>query len=155
MTESRVPQHDPNYTTNTGVYFYTARFYALDSFSAFTVDIWDKVFLTAEHAYQWRKYSESNPEVAEKILAAQNPHDANKNGFVDSWHDEKLERMKEILRAKLARHEKVQALLLETGERDICENSAVDYFWGIGADGSGENQLGKLWMKLRAELVEA
>jgi hypothetical protein len=62
--------------------------------------------------------------------------------------------MEELLRAKLSQHEKTRRLLLETGDKQLIENSAVDYYWGIGADGTGRNTLGKLWMKLRSELQE-
>jgi predicted NAD-dependent protein-ADP-ribosyltransferase YbiA (DUF1768 family) len=41
--------------------------------------------------------------------------------------------------------------LRESGHEDIVEDSPTDYFWGEGADGTGQNMLGKLWMKIRAE----
>ena len=34
----------------------------------------------------------------------------------------------------------------------IVEDSPKDSFWGWGPNRDGENQLGKLWMKLREEL---
>lgn len=34
----------------------------------------------------------------------------------------------------------------------IVEDSPKDSFWGCGTNRDGENQLGKLWMKLREEL---
>jgi len=43
-------------------------------------------------------------------------------------------------------------LLLETGEKELLENSPVDAYWGVGPTGDGLNHLGKLWMKLRDEL---
>jgi predicted NAD-dependent protein-ADP-ribosyltransferase YbiA (DUF1768 family) len=42
--------------------------------------------------------------------------------------------------------------LLETGDREIIENSPVDSYWGIGPDGRGENMVGKILMRLRKEL---
>ena len=60
----------------------------------------------------------------------------------------------EIIRAKLSQHEKVRKTLLETGNKDIVENSPTDAFWGIGSDNKGENVLGKLWMRLREELKQ-
>lgn len=59
--------------------------------------------------------------------------------------------LEEILRAKLAQHPEAQDALCDSGHEDIVEDSPTDYFWGEGADGSGQNMLGKLWMKVRDE----
>ena len=157
MTEI-VQVYDPNCVTETAVYFYTPRYYAFDSFSAFAVELWDKVFPTAEHAYQWKKFNFSESSTAELIFAARSARDTkvvadlHKDEVSPEWDKVKLSIMEEILRAKLIQHEKVGALLLETVGKDIIENSPTDSFWGIGENGTGENHLGKLWMKLRTEL---
>ena len=78
--------------------------------------------------------------------------DTYKNEISPKWDEVKVSFMEEILRAKLAQHEKVRSLLFETVGKDIIENSPTDSFWGVGEDGNGENHLGKLWMKLRTEL---
>lgn len=146
-----------NRVTDTEVFFYTPRFYAFDNMSAFSVTIWGKTFMTSEHAYQWKKFSVSHPEIAEEIFNATSANmtkkisNAHAGEVMPEWHQQKEEIMEEIVRAKLAQHEKVRALLIESGIREIIENSPTDSFWGI-ADGSGQNVLGKLWMKLRNEL---
>ena len=148
-----------NIESEKSVYFYTPDFYALDNFSAFTVRIWDKEFKTAEHAYQWHKFHKTNNDIAQQILDAGSPNatkkisDANKDIVSESWKKEKLDVMENILRAKLQQHEKMRKTLLATGTRDIIENSPTDIFWGIGVEGKGRNELGKIWMKLRSELV--
>jgi ribA/ribD-fused uncharacterized protein len=67
------------------------------------------------------------------------------------WGSKKVAVVEEILRAKLAQHLEAQEALRESGHEEIVEDSPTDYFWGEGADGSGQNVLGKLWMKLRDE----
>jgi len=62
--------------------------------------------------------------------------------------------MEALLREKLKRHSYVAKKLLQTSGHSIYEDSPYDSYWGIGKDGSGENNLGKLWSKLRAELEE-
>ena len=149
---------DPNYVTDKAVHFYTPRYYAFDSFSAFAVELWDKVFPTAEHAYQWKKFDFSKSPTSELILSARSARDTkiigeeHVNEVSTEWNVTKLSFMEVILRAKLTQHDKVRSLLLETVGKDIIENSPTDSFWGIGEDGKGENHLGKLWMKLRSEL---
>lgn len=138
--------------------FFTPRFYLFDSFSAYSIEIWGKVFPTAEHAYQWKKYSDIHPEIASQILGANNPSlvkkisDSHKKEVPLDWNERKVDVMTEILRAKVAQHEHAQKRLLESGERMIVENSPTDSFWGAGEDGNGQNMLGKIWMQLREEL---
>jgi predicted NAD-dependent protein-ADP-ribosyltransferase YbiA (DUF1768 family) len=43
---------------------------------------------------------------------------------------------------------------LKTENRLIAEDSPVDDFWGYTA-GTGQNHLGKIWMKLRENLQKS
>ena len=43
-------------------------------------------------------------------------------------------------------------MLLDKGDRKLVEHMNRDSYWGDGGDGSGQNRLGKLLMKLREEL---
>jgi ribA/ribD-fused uncharacterized protein len=65
------------------------------------------------------------------------------------WARRRVAVLEEILRAKLAQHPEAQEALRRSGHEDIVEDSPTDYFWGEGADGSGQNMLGRLWMKIR------
>lgn len=58
-----------------------------------------------------------------------------------------------LLRLKLEQNPYVLKKLLQTGDYYIVEDSPKDSFWGWGPDRCGENQLGRLWMKLRKELI--
>lgn len=144
-----------NRETGEAVYFYTPVFDALNNFSAHAVDLWGKRFPTAEHAFQWKKFSKVQPDIAEKIFVARCPEEAQKIAHTNkpfqpkNWHERKVSIMEEILRAKLAQHESVQDALKRSGTRRICENSPVDSFWGVGQGGSGQNMVGVLWMKIR------
>ncbi|OGG59721.1 hypothetical protein A2765_03990 [Candidatus Kaiserbacteria bacterium RIFCSPHIGHO2_01_FULL_56_24] len=146
---------DLNRETEDAVYFYTPNFYSLDSFSAHTVRIWDKMFATAEHAYQWKKFASSEPDIAQKIFEAQSPNEAknisiaHRESRLPNWDDEKVSVMEEIVKAKYEQHADVRKVLGRTGTRQIFENSPVDDFWGLGPNGDGGNALGKLWMKIR------
>jgi predicted NAD-dependent protein-ADP-ribosyltransferase YbiA (DUF1768 family) len=39
--------------------------------------------------------------------------------------------------------------VLSTGIDRIVENAPRDYYWGCGADGSGQNKLGLILMEVR------
>lgn len=93
-----------------------------------------------------------------QIKNARSAHDARiiahmyEHMKISHWHEVKLNIMEEIVRAKLEQHPYIHRKLLETGNREIVEDSPTDSFWGRGPDGRGDNHLGKIWMKLRQEL---
>ena len=136
--------------------FYTPEFYDFNNFSAHALEFDGVLYTTAEHAYQAAKCT--SPEGKEAIRTARSPLRAKEVANVTykadkdpKWSEKKVEVMEAILRAKLSQHQEVADALARSGDEVIAEDSPVDYFWGTGADGSGQNVLGKLWMKLRAE----
>ena len=62
--------------------------------------------------------------------------------------------MLNALLRKFEMHQDLCTLLLDTKEEAIVENSPSDYYWGCGADGSGQNTLGKLLMQVRSLLSQ-
>lgn len=113
--------------------------------------------MTSEHAYQAAKFV-TREDIQDEIRAALSAHDAKKiahkyaSEVYSGWEKEKLEVMMDICRAKLEQHPFIQKRLLETGGREIIEDSPKDAFWGWGPDKEGENNLGKIWMQLRSEI---
>lgn len=144
--------------TDKQVFFYEQDFYVLSNFSAFHVHIFGLDFDTAEHAYHYQKFAGTNHSLASEIWSARSAHDAfkiaeaNKRERRSDWDAVKVKFMRDILRAKVTQHEYVRRKLLATGDRELIENSWRDAFWGWGANRDGQNQLGKLWMEVRAEL---
>ena len=138
------------------ILFYEDDYYLLSNFSAHQVKYQGQIYPTVEHAYQAQKLTE---EVLKKeVRQAASPALAKETAYRykgkwrSDWHEVKVEVMKAIVRAKLEQHEEVKQALKKTGTAEIKENSPVDYFWGIGRDGSGKNEMGKIWMKLRDEI---
>lgn len=68
------------------------------------------------------------------------------------WNKVKYDIMKECVLAKYLQHHDLRAALLATGEEELIEDSPVDWYWGCGADGTGQNMLGKILMELRTLL---
>lgn len=54
--------------------------------------------------------------------------------------------------AKYETHADVRAVFLATGVEELVEESSTDYYWGCGADGSGQNRYGHVLMAVRAQL---
>jgi ribA/ribD-fused uncharacterized protein len=126
--------------TESQVFFYEQEFYVLSNFSAFTLQWkgcrWD----TSEAAYHSEKFL-STPDIRRRIRLADSAHEAfkiaeaNKASRMPGWDDVKVPIMREILRAKADQHEYVRRKLLETGDRELIEDSWRDDFWGWGVDG--------------------
>lgn len=65
------------------------------------------------------------------------------------WNEVKYEVMSMILFEKFGRHRELRKLLLETENKFIEEtNYWGDVYWGV-CDGIGENNLGKILMRIR------
>lgn len=124
--------------------------------TSFTVD--GKEFPSVQHFLVYQKYATTDADYAAKVLEQKNP--ALLTGMLKSkehasrsdW-DQVLPSLTEAaLKAKFAAPE-LRALLVKTEKAKIEFESATDAVLGIGADGNGENKLGKALMALRATLA--
>lgn len=151
---------DLNYETDDAVYFFTTPFEPLSNWSAHRIKIWGELFSTLEHAYHYRKFSETAPDIAKRILDAPSPwaamqiERANKSKRRPDWQKVKVGIMEELVRAKIEQNEDVKACLIRTGNKQIIENSPWDSFWGVGKDGHGKNMMGKILTEIRDKLRE-
>jgi ribA/ribD-fused uncharacterized protein len=69
------------------------------------------------------------------------------------WEQVKLGIMEDLVRQKFTKHEELWAGLTSTGNQELVEgNYWNDTFWGV-CRGRGSNHLGKILMKVRAELM--
>lgn len=138
------------------VFFYEREFYPFSNFSSFALEWEGTLYMTSEHAYQAQKFSDS--EIIERIKNARSAYDVFKiarehqNKVRHNWLDIRVSVMEKIIRAKVAQHPYVKQKLIESGNREIVEDSWKDDFWGWGSNKDGQNQLGKIWMKIREEI---
>jgi ribA/ribD-fused uncharacterized protein len=109
---------------------------------------------TVEHAFQATKTL--NLVEREQIRLAKMPGDAKRMGRTvvlrEGWSELRLVVMEELLRLKFS-DPALGHRLLATGKHKLVEgNSWGDQFWGV-CRGKGQNHLGLLLMKIRAELA--
>lgn len=127
----------------------------LSAFSGHMVEYKGMVYPTAEHAYHCQRYTD--PAVLDEIKNARSAKLAweasqkYKSQQMLGFEEGKVALMEDICRAKLAQHADVKEVLLWSEGMAIIK-TYPDPFWGIGLDGEGRNELGKLWMRLRDEL---
>lgn len=139
--------------------FYPREFYPLDNFSSFKVEWNGYLYSTVEEAYQAASFMGSDEEMVQLIKKSHSADEAqrlayaNKDKRRSDWDCIKLDVMELLLRLKLEQNPYVLKKLLQTKDYYIVEDSPKDNLWGWGPNRDGENQLGKLWMKLRKELV--
>lgn len=67
-----------NIETKDEIYFFATSFGMFDNFSPHKVKIWGQDFQTSEHAFQWKKFSVENPNIAKDIFNAPSPFAAKK-----------------------------------------------------------------------------
>lgn len=138
--------------------FYPREFYPFDNFSSFKVEWNGYLFASVEEAYQAASFMGSDEELVEKIKKSHSADEAQRIAYAnrdkrrEDWDDVKISIMEELLRLKIEQNPYVKKKLLQTGDYMIVEDSPKDDFWGWGPNRDGQNNLGKLWMKLREEL---
>ena len=138
--------------------FYPREFYPFDNFSSFKVEWNGYLFASVEEAYQAASFMGSDEELVEKIKKSHSADEAQRIAYAnrdkrrEDWDDVKISIMEELLRLKIEQNPYVKKKLLQTGDYMIVEDSPKDDFWGWGPNRNGQNNLGKLWMKLREEL---
>lgn len=160
QSESRSTNGPLKLDTERQVFFYEQEFYVLSNFSSFRLRWAGLDFDSSEHVYHWERFNGYHAGHQSAILRARSAHDAfryaqaHKSDQRPHWDEVKVNVMRQILRRKAEQHEYVRRKLLETGDRELVENSWRDPFWGWGQNRDGKNMLGVLWMKLRGELRE-
>ena len=111
-------------------------------------------FPTVEHYYQAMKFQDNDPTWYAQVRDAPTPLKAREMGsskehpIAPDFMGNRMKYMKRALEAKFSNKD-LRNLLLSTGEKRLVEGSAVNSYWGEGADKKGENNLGKLLMDLR------
>lgn len=124
----------------------------LSNFYPVTIEREGYSYLSSEAAYQSAKcpgyedrFTNSRPARAKRMGRNK------KFKKREDWMEVRLSIMEEILRLKFSNAELADKLCATYPAVLIEGNDWGDRFWGV--DGTGENNLGKLLMKIRAELL--
>jgi ribA/ribD-fused uncharacterized protein len=68
------------------------------------------------------------------------------------WERVKDDVMRRAVTAKFTPHTDIRAILLDTGDEEIVEDTSTDHYWGRGRSGTGKNMLGRILMRTRTQL---
>jgi ribA/ribD-fused uncharacterized protein len=135
--------------------YYENSNFVFHNFSSHAIKYNGITYPTAEHAFHSAKFEDE--KIKEEIRNAKTPLDVfylgKKYKYLrkENWDDIKVNVLYEILTEKVKQHAEVIKALLNTGTEEIIEDNPNDDFWGNGKDGKGENQTGKILMRIREE----
>jgi ribA/ribD-fused uncharacterized protein len=141
------------------VYFYVEReepYGCFSNFSAHSFVLDESYWATSEHYFQAQKFV-GTPHL-EKVQQSKSPKDAVNMGRDRSlplrtdWNQVKDAVMRKAVIQKFRTHANIREILLATEDEVLVEDSPIDYYWGCGKDGSGQNKLGQILMEVRAFL---
>jgi N-glycosidase YbiA len=140
------------------IHFYSARgeYGFFSNFSPHPITLKGKTWPNSEHYFQAQKFAGTPDE--EEVRQAKSPMIAARMGrsrqrpLRKDWESVKDSIMHEAVRAKFTQHADLRAFLLGTGDARIVEHTKNDRYWGDGGDGSGQNKLGQILMRVREEL---
>ncbi|KAG6369588.1 DUF1768-domain-containing protein [Boletus reticuloceps] len=134
-------------------------YYEFTNFSPHEVVYEGRCYPTSEHLFQAFKFLDGHPQIAERIrtcgpkpIRAFDEAHRHKTAVRSDWSQVHISKMETALNLKFTQHQDLKQMLLDTGDAELLEDSPRDWFWGIGADGTGNNELGKMLMRLRDEL---
>jgi ribA/ribD-fused uncharacterized protein len=136
---------------------FTGDYDFLSNYYRSPIEVDGLLYATAEHAFHAAQTFA--PEEKQAIAAAATPGDAKRMGRTvqlrSDWEQVKIGIMEDLVRRKFATHPDLRDQLLATGDAELIEgNTWKDTFWGV-CRGQGRNDLGKILMKVRAELARS
>uniref|UniRef100_B8HS05 NADAR domain-containing protein n=1 Tax=Cyanothece sp. (strain PCC 7425 / ATCC 29141) TaxID=395961 RepID=B8HS05_CYAP4 len=143
------------------IYFYKVEgpYGCFSNFSPHGFELEGQRWQTVEHYYQAHKFvGTPDHHLCTQIQQCQTPAQAAALGRNpchcprSDWEEIKQQVMRTAVLAKFKTHPQIRTILLETGEAWLVEDSPVDFYWGCGADRSGQNHLGRILMSVRQEL---
>ncbi|TAF05944.1 MAG: NADAR family protein [Nostocales cyanobacterium] len=143
------------------IYFYKVwqPYGCFSNFSLHPIEMDGVCWPTVEHYYQAQKFVGSEDGMMIPLIhLAATPEEAAALGrcgtrkLRSDWDVVKTDVMRAAVLKKFLTHAEIREVLLVTDNEVLVENSPTDYFWGCGADKTGENHLGKILMSVREEI---
>lgn len=132
-----------------GKYDFLSNMYAVDF-------EWDgRVYHSSEAAFQSAKsLNPAERDAFVEMSGVTAKRAGKKVALRGDWDTVKVGIMEEIVRAKFSQNPDLAARLMDTGDMELIEgNRWHDSFWGVDLmTGKGDNNLGIILMKIRAEL---
>ena len=111
---------------------------------------------TSEHYYQAQKFMDSDNKI--RIQNAETPKIASiigrdrKLNLRSDWEEVKQDVMFDAVYYKFKQNKDILQKLLDTGNATIVEATVKENYWGCGPNNDGQNNYGKILIKVREKL---
>ena len=111
---------------------------------------------TSEHYYQAQKFMDSDTKI--RIQNAETPKIASTIGrdrklnLRSDWEEVKQDVMFDAVYYKFKQNKDILQKLLDTGNATIVEATVKENYWGCGPNNDGQNNYGKILIKVREKL---
>ena len=111
---------------------------------------------TSEHYYQAQKFMDSDTKI--RIQNAETPKIASTIGrdrklnLRSEWEEVKQDVMFDAVYYKFKQNKDILQKLLNTGDAKIIEATVKENYWGCGPNNDGQNNYGKILVKVRETL---
>lgn len=111
---------------------------------------------TSEHYYQAQKFVEH--EVKLKIANAKTPKIASTIGrdrnlnLRSDWEEIKQNIMYDAVYFKFKQNKDILRKLIDTGNAELVEATVKENYWGCGPNNDGQNNYGKILVRVRKQL---
>lgn len=111
---------------------------------------------TSEHYYQAQKFMDSDTKI--RIQNAETPKIASiigrdrKLNLRSDWEEVKQDVMFDAVYYKFKQNKDILQKLLDTGNARIVEATVKENYWGSGPNNDGQNNYGKILIKVREKL---
>ncbi len=111
---------------------------------------------TSEHYYQAQKFMYSDTKI--RIQNAETPKIASTIGrdrklnLRSDWEEVKQDVMFDAVYYKFKQNKDILQKLLNTGDAKIIEATVKENYWGCGPNNDGQNNYGKILVKVRETL---
>lgn len=126
----------------------------LNNYKKAPMFVYGRWWKNVESAYQAQKTL--NSDEYNKIWLAKHPKEARDLGQLvtvrSDWEQIKIQTMYECVLNKFIQNRDIREKLFSTGEEEIAEGPTQDLYWGIDINGNGQNNLGKIIVKVRSIL---
>ena len=113
--------------------------------------------LTVENGYQASKTFDRDTQI--KIRDALTPQLAKRLGthrsvpIKQNWDSNRLSVMKRLVEDKFSQNFELKCKLLKTKDAELVQGNCKDTFWGVDRSGNGDNNLGKILMEVRSDIL--
>ena len=111
---------------------------------------------TSEHYYQAQKFMDSDTKI--RIQNAETPKIASiigrdrKLNLRSDWEEVKQDVMFDAVYYKFKQNRDILQKFLDTGNARIVEATVKENYWGCGPNNDGQNNYGKILIKVREKL---